>query len=224
MTTGQKVFFILFVIAILSGCVKTPPPTFNNTPMPTQTPNLSVSPAVKQTAIINVTTNESDIIPDSEYEVYSAVILSKNDPRSVKKIVIYPLTYNRTVCYNYECFQNFKNYSLKNDSIEDYKNKNARAYKLENKFSIPQTVILISEEELNQIFQSEKGWDAFNERYPDSSGIIQISRAGFNTNQTQAILYYSYQRGAVWGEGYLFFLTRDEGEWRVKEQVSLWVS
>ncbi len=183
-------------------------------PTPVQTPNLTETATVTQTVNINVTSNESDIIPNSEYEVYSSAILSRNDPRSVNKIVIYPLTYNQTVCYNYDCLQNFKNYSLKNDSIlvDDYKNKNAKAYRLENKFSIPQTVILISEEELNEIFQNETGWDTFNERYPNSSGIIQISRAGFNTDQTQAILYFSYQRGMVWGEGYLIFLTKDEGK------------
>jgi len=228
--TIQKVFFIIFAAAVLSGCINTPPS--DNTPMPTspplQTSNLTetVSPIVTPTVIINVTTNESDIIPDSEYKVYSSVILSKNDPQSVNKIVIYPLTYNQTICYNYDCFQNFKNYSLKNDSmlVGDYKNKNARTYKLANKFSIPQTVILISEEELNEIFQNKKGWDEFNEKYSNSSGIIQISRVGFNSNQTQAILYYSYQRGLVWGEGYLIFLTKYEGKWMVKEENLLWVS
>jgi hypothetical protein len=204
--------------------VNTPPPV--NTPM--QTPNLTdtVSSTVTQTEIINVTTNDSDIIPNSEYEVYSSVILSENDPQSVNKIVILQLTDNSTWCDTYDCFQNFKNYSLKNDSIlvDDFKNKNAKVYKLENKFSIPQTVILISREELNKIFYNEKGWDAFYEKYPNSSGYIQISRVGFNSNQTQAILYYGNQYAGLGGEGYLIFLTKDEGKWIIKEKVGLWVS
>ena len=63
MITRQRVFFIIFSIAVLSGCVQTPPP--NNTPMPTstpmQTPKLTetVLPTVTQTEIINVTTNFS---------------------------------------------------------------------------------------------------------------------------------------------------------------------
>ncbi len=198
------------------------------TSTPVQTPNLTetVSPTVTQTVIINVTYNESDIIPNSEYEVYSSVILSRNYSQSVNKIVIHQLTYNPTWCDTFGCFQNFKNYPLKNDSmlVDDFKNKNAKAYKLENKFSIPQTVILISREELNKIFHNEKGWDAFYEKYPNSSGYIQISRVGFNSNQTQAILYFDYHYDMVWGEGYLIFLTKGEGKWIVKEQVSLWVS
>ncbi|MGB8216668.1 MAG: hypothetical protein WCE94_05125 [Candidatus Methanoperedens sp.] len=227
MTTRRKVFFIIFAVAVLSGCI-TPPP--DNTPIPTplQTPNLTdtVSSNVTQTEIINVTTNDSDIIPNSEYEVYSSVISSENDPQSVNKIVILQLTDNSTLCDTYDCFQNFKNYSLKNDSIlvDDFKNKNAKVYKLENKFSIPQTVILISHEELNEIFQNNKGWDAFYEKYPLSSGVISISRAGFNSNQTQAILYYGSQRESLDGQGYLIFLTKDEGKWIVKEKVGLWVS
>ena len=151
MTTRQKVFFIIFAVAVLSGCVNTPPP--DNTPMPTstpaQTPNLieTASPTVTQTVVINVTSNESDIIPNSEYEVYSSVILNRNYPQSVNKIVIHQLTYNPTWCNTFDCFQNFKNYPLKNDSmlVDDFKNKNAKAYKLDNKFSIPQTIILIRE-------------------------------------------------------------------------------
>ena len=227
MIIRQKVFFIIFVVAFLSflsGCVNTPPP--GNTPV--QTPNLTetVSPTVTQTVVINVTSNESDIIPISEYEVYSSVILSRNYSQEVNRIVIQQLTNNQTWCANYDCFQNFKNFSLKKDSmlVNDFKNKNAKAYNLENKFSIPQTVILISEEELNEIFQNAKGWDAFYEKYPNSSGVIQISRVGFNSNQTQAILYFGYQREPLWGEGYLIFLTKDEGKWIFKEQVGLWVS
>lgn len=197
------------------------------TSTPVQTPNLTETLLpVTQTVVINITTNESDIIPNSEYEVYSSVILSENYPQSVNKIVIHQLTSNSTGCDTYDCFQNFKNYTLKNDSmlVDDFKNKNAKAYELENKFSIPQTVILISDGELNEIFQNNKGWGAFYEKYPNSSGVISISRAGFNSNQTQAILYYGYQREMLDGEGYLIFLTKDEGKWIVKEKVGLWVS
>ncbi len=231
-TTAMAVVLLLILI---SGCVGSYAPPPDNTPMqtssPMQTLNLTetISPTVTQTVNINVTSNESDIIPNSEYEVYSSVILSRNYPQSVNKIVIYQLTNNRTWwCVNYDCFQNFKNYTLKNDSmlVDNFKNKNAKAYKLENKFSIPQTVILIPDEELNKIFRDNpsKGWDAFYEKYPNSSGAIRISRVGLNSNQTQAILYFGYQDGLVSGEGYLIFLTKDEGKWIVKEQVSLWIS
>jgi hypothetical protein len=225
LTTIQKVFFIIFAVAVLSGCVNTPPP--DNTPIPTatpvQTPNLTKT--VSPTEIINVTTNESDIIPNSEYEVYSSVLLNKY-PHPANKIVIYQLTANQTICNNYDCFQNFKNYSFKNYSllVDDYKNKNAKVYKLENKFLIPHTVILISSKELNEIFQNETGWNAFYEKYPNSPGTIQISRVGFNSNQTQAILYFGYQRGFLSGEGFRIFLTKDEGKWKVEEEVLMWVS
>jgi len=210
--------------------------------MPTATPEQTPNPP---TEVINVTSNESDIspnteheeyssdiIPDSEYEVYSTVISSiiSSDfsHTSVNKIVINQLTSNQTICYTsyYDCFQNFKNLSLKNISllVEDYKNKNAMPYKLENKFSIPQTVILISRGELNKLFNNEKGWDAFYEKYPKSSGIIYISRVGFNRNQTQAILSFGYQAGWVWGKYYRIFLTKEEGKWIVKEEVLMMVS
>lgn len=73
MTTRQRVFFIIFSIAVLSGCVQTPPP--NNTPMPTstpmQTPKLTetVLPTVIQTEIINLTTNASTKISLLNYSL-----------------------------------------------------------------------------------------------------------------------------------------------------------
>ncbi len=228
--TIQKFFFIIFAIAVLSGCVGTPTSEGTTVPAttPAPTPNITetVSTTVKPTEIIKVTSNESNIIPKSEYEVYSSVLIDRYNPQSVNKIVIYQVTNNQTWCINYDCFQNFKNYSLEKDSMLfiDHKNKNAKTYKLENKFSIPQTVILISEEELNEIFQNAEGWDVFYEKYPNSTGVIQISRVGFNSNQTQAILYFGYHRESLDGQGYLIFLTKDEGNWIVREQVGLWIS
>ena len=233
---------IIIVIAyfvFFSGCVgnettiPTETPTISKSPIPTttvaQTPNLTetVLPTVTQTVVINVTSNESDIIPNSEYEVYSSVISSiiSSDfsHKSVNKIVINQLTSNQAICYNFDCFENLKNY-YDSMMLDDYKNKNANVYILENKFSTPQTVILISREEHNKIFNIEKGWETFYEKYPNSSGVISISRVGFNSDQTQAILYFSYQADWLWGKGCRIFLTKDEGKWIVKEQVSLFVS
>lgn len=222
----------MFAIAVLSGCVNTPPPDNKPVPasIPVQTPNLTetLSPTVTHTEIINATSSESDIIPNIEYEVYSSVISSIISSvfshMSVDKIVIHQLTYNTTWCNTFDCFKKLTNYSLKNDSMlgDDYTNKNAKAYKLDNKFSIPQTVILISDKELNELNAID--WSAFHEKYPNSSGVIQISRVGFNSNQTQAILYFDYHYDMLSGEGYLFLLTKDEGKWIVKEKVNLWVS
>lgn len=106
--------------------------------------------------------------------------------------------------------------------VDDFKNKNAKAYELKNKFSISQSVIIISEKELNEL--NSKGWDAFYKKYPNSSGIIQISRVGLDNNQTQAIVYYGEQSESVEGAGYLIFLTKDKRKWIVKEQVMLWIS
>jgi hypothetical protein len=174
----------------------------------------------------NITSNESniisyepDIIPDNEYEVYSSAILQRNYPQSINKIVIYQLTYNQAPCDNYDCFHQFETDSM---LVDDFKKKNAKAYKLENKFSIPQTVIIVSEKELNEL--NSKGWEAFYKKYPNSSGVIQISRVGFDNKQTQAILYFGEQSHYVAGAGYLIFLAKDEGKWMVKEQVMLWIS
>lgn len=52
------------------------------------------------------------------------------------------------------------------------------------KFKLPHT--LISDSEWNQI-----RWEEFYRRFPDSRGIVVLSRVGFNKNRTQALLYFN---------------------------------
>ncbi len=104
---------IIVIVAILSGCLNT--------------------------------LQNFDIISDTEYEVYSAFFLYKY-PNPADTIVISQLTYNNSimVCYKNSLIDS-KPQSVdcgKIDWLDDYLNKNAKVYKLENKFSIPNKVIL----------------------------------------------------------------------------------
>ncbi len=201
-------------------------PTINNI-------TLNESAGIQNTD--NITFNESGLIPNDEYEVYSAILLQKNYSKSVNKIVILQMTANKTFEDDTDAWEssikNFESYTGKRLDValvDDFKKKNTRTYILENKFSIPQNVVLISKKELNEIFTKEKGlekgWDAFYQKYLNSSGIVEISRAGFNDNKTQAIIYFSNKHADLGGEGDLVFLAIEEGKWIVKEQVMLWIS
>ncbi|HEY9206882.1 MAG TPA: hypothetical protein VIO58_13300 [Candidatus Methanoperedens sp.] len=172
-----------------------------------------------------------------EYEIYSTVIKQNHDSKSMDKFVIRRLTYNDTVYSdatnnisnslldNY--IDNTENYigrKLDIDLVKNFKIINSNRSELDTKFSIVQRVFLVSENELNNIFSEFNGWDRFYEIYPNSSGVIEISRVGFNNNYTQALLYYGEQSHYVAGNGYLIFLIKEEGKWIIKEQVMLWIS
>jgi len=175
--------------------------------------------------------NESERIPNDEYEVISHFIQQIKYPNS-SKLVIQQQTYEKKFGYyayitlgNISTFENYTKIKLDTTMIDDFKNKNANTYKLENKISIPQSVVLISNKELQNIFRDDMGWLRFYMKYPDSSsGILEISRVGFNDNKTQALLQYGYQYDWQAGRGDLFFLTKDERKWIIKANYIVWRS
>ncbi|HET7459690.1 MAG TPA: hypothetical protein VFJ82_00525 [Longimicrobium sp.] len=68
-------------------------------------------------------------------------------------------------------------------------------------------------------------WRAFYERYPGSSGLISLSRVGFNAARTQAVLNVDRGCGGLCGNGVIVLLTRDAaGRWRVAATRGTWVS
>lgn len=68
-------------------------------------------------------------------------------------------------------------------------------------------------------------WRAFHERYPNSSGLITLTRPGFNAARTQAILNVDRGCGGLCGGGTIILLARDPaGRWRVVHTRGTWVS
>lgn len=68
-------------------------------------------------------------------------------------------------------------------------------------------------------------WRAFHERFPSSSGLITLSRVGFNAARTQAVLNVDRGCGGLCGDGTIVLLARDaSGRWRVVHTRGTWIS
>ncbi len=174
--------------------------------------------------------NESERIPNDEYEVISHFIQQIKYPNG-SKLVIQQQTVEKKFGYdafimlgNISTFEYYNKIKLDTAMVDDFKNKNAKTYKLENKFSIPQSVVLISNKELQNIFRDNMGWLRFYMKYPTSRGLIEIDRVGFNDNKTQALLQFGHQDDWLAGRSDLFFLTKDEGKWIIKANYIVWRS
>lgn len=170
--------------------------------------------------------NESTIIPNEEYEVFS-IVIQEDYPESAKQLTIKELTSKNFGIFNsndnrlvsiFRYFENMTHVELDAAMVDDFKNKNSKIYKLDNKFSVNQNVVFIP-------------WpdiccpdEAFYKEYPSSKGLVDISRAGFNNNRTQAILYYGKMSGKLAGQGRLYSLAKEEGIWKIKHLVIIWVS
>lgn len=70
---------------------------------------------------------------------------------------------------------------------------------------------------------NEDPWPKFYRDHPGASGILQLSRVGFNEARDQALLSVGLQVGGLIGEGHYFFLKRAP-EWSVADRLLAWIS
>jgi hypothetical protein len=90
------------------------------------------------------------------------------------------------------------------------------------RFRLPHA--LISDAEIDQIFNRGGEWNEFYRRYPFSRGLVFLSRVGFNKNMTQALLYFVQEYDGSAGEGYLTLLAKTKSGWERISQVTVWIS
>jgi hypothetical protein len=65
-------------------------------------------------------------------------------------------------------------------------------------------------------------WKKLYAAYPDSSGIVSLSKVGFDKTGTQALVYIANIYGEDAGKGTILFLQKTGQQWKIKEQVVNW--
>jgi len=66
--------------------------------------------------------------------------------------------------------------------------------------------------------------EEFYKRYPGSSGLIILSRVGFNAAMNQAMIYIQHRCGGLGGTGYYVLLEKTADKWNLAKQNMVWVS
>lgn len=107
------------------------------------------------------------------------------------------------------------------DVRADFKAKNKSGCAI-NPFAGISNLHFISREEHDLMFRG--GWREFHKRYGKDAELLWLSRVGFNSDRTLALLHVSggIDRMASGGELYLF--ERKEGKWVIKLQVQTWAT
>jgi hypothetical protein len=115
---------------------------------------------------------------------------------------------------------------LTQEVIDDFISKNQRRSNLKPQLDLDLRSILISDQELDEIFdnQDRDGWQLFYNRYPNSAGIITLSRVGLNRDKNLALVYLGNQYDRLAGEGFFILLSNNNGAWMVEKILSVWVS
>ena len=209
--------------------------------------------AAEDTAEDTNKTGKHEIEPE-EYVVYSALInatYAKYIPgyprpqQHIKMIVINEHTSQR-VSDMEEIGK-----EAGNDILADYKAKNSQSYQLQNLFKLDVNCVLICKEELKEIFIyegpgrpqecqkkpdkefgerpnpdncMEAEWEKFYDKFPNSQGIMSLSRVGFNQDGTEALVYVEDWCGWLCGEGNYVLLSKENGQWVIRKKMGVFVS
>lgn len=114
---------------------------------------------------------------------------------------------------------------LEDEIINDFKAKNLRSYSLESFINQRAEYTIITQKEIDYIFDHNPHWDSYYNRYPKSGGILTLSRVGFNRQRTQALLHAANQWNRSTGAGvYLLVVKQKDGSWKIENQQRIWHS
>jgi len=164
--------------------------------------------------------NNIDTISEEEYEVISTVlnyaefdkVHTWHTPEPIFNIYQQTYLHHRlksesgVIIENKEILlsriERNSNTKLDISLLEDFSQKNKKAYMWENKFSLSKHFVLVPETQEPR---------------------IEISRVGFNSDHTQAILYYGRQASLA-GNGIIVLLLKENNKWTIRYIFDVWVS
>ena len=167
-----------------------------------------------------------DGVSTEEYEIYSTLIQQKYVEPNTKLLVIE----DRTFRYDFAIQDDEpwrdkpkKGVVIDQSAAEDYEARNSRQW-LMNKasFKFPVKIDFITDLDLKAIFHGNWGelqWISYYRRYPESRGFIMLSRIGFNTAHTQALLYMGSRCGPGCGDLNFLLLEKADGNWTIKKEL-----
>ena len=163
-------------------------------------------------------------VSDEEYEIYSAALKQHYIKADTKLLVVVDRTFRYDFGDNEEPWNDkYKGLTIDRSTIEDYEGRNVRPSLLNKApLKLPVKSTLISDLDLKSIFHGSWGeleWIAYYRRFADSGGFIMLSRVGFNTEHTQALLYIGSRCGPGCGDIHFLLLEKTNGTWATRKEL-----
>jgi len=164
-------------------------------------------------------------VSEEEYEIYSAAVTEQYVRADTKLLMIVDRTFR--YAFDIESDEPWrvkrKGVNIDQSAGDDYEAKNNRPSLLNKaSFKLPVKHNLITDLDLKAIFHGHWGeleWIDYYRRYPDSKGFIMLSRVGFNTEHTQALLYLGSRCGPGCSEIHFLLLEKANGKWTTKREL-----
>ena len=103
--------------------------------------------------------------------------------------------------------------SLRADTIQDFSEKSCTVGRLSTTFHTEFPRVFINREATG-----------FRRTFPGASGIISLSRVGFDSTLHEAIVSSAFVCGTLCGEGRRHILRKTRGKWVVVQSLVVWIS
>ncbi|MGD8794801.1 MAG: hypothetical protein PVF47_19790 [Anaerolineae bacterium] len=192
-------------------------------PAPTATPRDSATPRPPGPDSPIPTATPPPGVEAEEYAIYSALIRQNpigynlGDFIVVRGQTVGSLDMFETTLENV--------HPLPASLVDSYRAQNAASHALSSNLDIEQDYVMMSQEDFDKIFGLKgQAWGRFQERYPEASGFVLFSRVGFNDERDQALVDFGYRCGDLCGAGGLYLLVKEDGQWKVQEELMVWQS
>lgn len=112
--------------------------------------------------------------------------------------------------------------------LDDFEEKNREPRPLKVDFGLRIRTQPINAEEARRLAPVKDGipdFDPMHEKYPEASGVVMLSRVGFNRDMTEALV--ELDRGLCGrgcGEGAFVLLAREGGRWKVRDYYGVYMA
>lgn len=118
--------------------------------------------------------------------------------------------------------ENFK--EIEETTLKDFADKSNQDVSVERQLHLKLPYVILGDEEMNALFSIQDGWDNFYKKFESATGIIQISRVGFNVEHSQALVCIGEQSYWLAGYGAYFLLEKQNGLWKIADSTNAWIS
>ncbi|MHB1457527.1 MAG: hypothetical protein ACYC0V_11500 [Armatimonadota bacterium] len=160
-------------------------------------------------------------LAETDLEVFSAVLNSKF-PDSGKSCIVTRQTVGSQKQIGHSARNVIKDYDQIQQLIIDMDRRNIMIKEIAP-LRTSCKVRLIDAKEIDRIF-AHGYWQAFNKRFPGSSGLMKFSLPGYDKDRNMAIVYFDHRMNVRSGYGSIFLLRRKGGIWKVDWEQGLWRS
>jgi hypothetical protein len=161
----------------------------------------------------SITRASADEIPSEEYSVYSSLINSRFVSRKTNLVVLE----GRTQFDDHMV-------TIPKEFENDLQPKTTTNYPLQRRLHIRAKYQLLTQPQLDAIFNRDmrKAWKIFWKRY--GTGLLAVSRVGFNETKTKAFVYVADVCGPRCGYGRTFVLEKQNRAWKIVDEKQVWIS